>query len=92
MSQPVFSFVDNVILTSIQLLQKTAAPFKPISNARPVNPQSPISSSVSLVHMFEVYNADTSSDREHIGGSDDLAALNQAGQLKKIIARAAVSE
>jgi hypothetical protein len=38
--------------------------------------------------MFEIYNIDISSDREHIGGSDDLAALNQAGQLKKIIARA----
>jgi hypothetical protein len=42
--------------------------------------------------MFEEYNVETSSDREHIGGSDDLAALDQAGQLNKIIAGAAVSK
>jgi hypothetical protein len=44
-----------------------------------------------LLHYNDCRNADGNSvvDKVHIGGSDDLAAADRSGKLKKILAAAA---
>jgi hypothetical protein len=69
---------------------RTAKRSKIISDEKQVNPQFLTSSLVSKPIYIKSLNQSLTNhtDRQHIGGSDDLAAAQRSGKLKKLLKEA----